>query len=57
MTPIQTRLMDLSLLSAGDRQWVDDYHTKVRATLAPLLADDKRALDYLIRETAPLPMA
>lgn len=55
MAPIQAKLLDLALLSACERAWLDHYHATVRDTLAPRLAHDARALAYLQRETAPLP--
>jgi Xaa-Pro aminopeptidase len=50
--PIDRRLIDLALLDAGERAWVDGYHAHVRAVLAPLLDSDDRA--WLEAATAPL---
>jgi hypothetical protein len=30
-SPLQTKLMDVSLMSPAELQWVDDYHTRVSA--------------------------
>jgi len=50
--PLERRLIDIAMLSPNQRQWVDDYHTKVRAVIAPQLDGD--ALDWLKAQTAPL---
>ena len=49
--PIDRRLIDPSLLDAGERAWVDAYHARVEAELAPLVAD---ARPSLARMCAPL---
>eukprot|EP00752_Nemacystus_decipiens_P016215 g14500.t1 len=55
MAPIQTKLIDATLLTAEERGWLDDYHATVLATLGPLLKDsDRDAYAYLVRETRPL---
>ncbi|MGZ8274533.1 MAG: M24 family metallopeptidase, partial [Burkholderiaceae bacterium] len=35
LCPIDTRCLDLSLLRADERAWINDYHATVRARLAP----------------------
>ena len=50
--PIARRLIDLALLDAGERGWIDGYHAQVRALLAPLLDSADRA--WLEAATAPL---
>ena len=50
--PIDRRLIDLALLNAGERDWIDDYHAQVHALLAPLLDGAARA--WLDPATAPL---
>ncbi|CAM9717427.1 unnamed protein product, partial [Hapterophycus canaliculatus] len=55
MAPIQTKLIDASLLTVPEREWLDDYHATVLKTLGPLLKDtDEEAYAYLVRETRPL---
>ncbi|CAN0432581.1 unnamed protein product, partial [Ectocarpus fasciculatus] len=54
MAPIQTKLIDVSLLTTQEREWLDDYHATVLATLGPLLKDNTEAFAYLVRETRPL---
>ena len=50
--PLERTLINLALLTAEERRWVDDYHVKVRHRLAPRL--DGAALAYLQRATEPL---
>ncbi|NML60407.1 aminopeptidase P family protein [Massilia sp. RP-1-19] len=38
LCPIDTRCMDLSILRADERAWINDYHATVRARLAPHVA-------------------
>lgn len=47
LCPIDTRLLDVSLLDAGEIAWLDGYHAEVRERLAPLLGDaaDRTWLD------------
>jgi len=52
MCPMQAKLIDVSLLTAREKKWINDYHMEVRAKVAPLLQNDQRALDWLKRETA-----
>ncbi|WP_324805627.1 aminopeptidase P family protein [Sphingomonas sp. LY29] len=50
--PIDRRLIDVAMLSDGERQWVDDYHTAVLAKLGPQLEGEDRT--WLEKECAPL---
>ncbi|XP_058127544.1 xaa-Pro aminopeptidase ApepP [Anopheles ziemanni] len=56
MCPIQTRLIDVSLLTAKERDQLNAYHRIVRETLTPLLRDlqDTETLAWLERETAAI---
>ena len=56
LCPIDTRLLDLSLLDATEIAWLDDYHATVHERLAPLLdnAADRAWLDL---RCAPLMQA
>jgi Xaa-Pro aminopeptidase len=49
---IDTRALQIDLLDAAERQWLDDYHAHVQAMLAPLLDADDRA--WLDARCAPL---
>ncbi|WP_026091916.1 aminopeptidase P family protein [Porphyrobacter sp. AAP82] len=50
--PLDRKLIEKGLLTAGEIAWVDGYHAEVRALLAPRLAGEELA--WLERETAPL---
>ncbi|KAI0796341.1 Creatinase/aminopeptidase [Irpex lacteus] len=54
MCPIHKNLIDVSLLSLREKQWVDDYHKEVFDKVSPLLKNDEKALKWLERETSPL---
>ncbi|KAF5351112.1 hypothetical protein D9756_008273 [Leucocoprinus leucothites] len=54
MSPIHKKLIDLGLLNDEEKAWVDNYHAEVWEKVSPLLRNDKRALDWLKRETTPL---
>ncbi|HKZ11736.1 MAG TPA: aminopeptidase P family protein [Rhodanobacteraceae bacterium] len=56
LCPIDTRLLEPSLLDATEIAWLDDYHASVRERLAPLLNDaaDRVWLDL---RCAPLKVA
>ena len=50
--PIDRRLIEKSLLTETEIDWLDDYHSKVRALIAPQLEGED--LDWLERQTQPL---
>jgi Xaa-Pro aminopeptidase len=52
LAPYDRALIDVALLTPGERAWIDDYHATVRATLTPLLDGDVRA--WLAAATEPL---
>uniref|UniRef100_A0A182PNQ4 Xaa-Pro aminopeptidase n=1 Tax=Anopheles epiroticus TaxID=199890 RepID=A0A182PNQ4_9DIPT len=56
MCPIQTRLIDVSLLTEKERNHLNEYHKTVLDTLGPLLreANDLETLAWLERETKPI---
>lgn len=54
MAPIQKSLIEMSLLSTSDIEWINTYHAEVRAKLQPLLENDPLALEYLLSETSSL---
>jgi Xaa-Pro aminopeptidase len=46
LAPFDRRLIEVSLLDAGERDWLNGYHQRVRETLSPALdGDDRRWLD------------
>jgi len=52
MCPFDRNLIDAALLNPDEREWVNDYHRRVRETLLPLL--DEAAADWLRSATLPL---
>jgi Xaa-Pro aminopeptidase len=52
LVPIDTRLVDPTLLLPPERDWLDAYHAHVHERLAPLVASETR--DWLARACAPL---
>ncbi|KAF3330158.1 Xaa-Pro aminopeptidase P [Carex littledalei] len=50
--PIQTKLVELSLLSPGEIKWLNDYHAQVWEKVSPLLHGE--ALDWLWKNTRPI---
>ena len=52
LCPIDTRLIDLDLLSAQERGWLNAYHARVDSSLAPRVAPETR--DWLARACAPI---
>jgi Xaa-Pro aminopeptidase len=57
VVPYERRLIELGLLTAEERAWIDAYHARVRESLGPLLAqrDQAAGVDaFLAAKTAPL---
>ena len=52
LCPLDRRLIDPGLLSAEERAWLNDYHARVRAALAPGL--EEAELRWLEAATAPI---
>lgn len=52
LAPIDRRLIDLALLDAGEREWLDAYHARVLKELKPLLPKETAA--WLKAACAPL---
>uniref|UniRef100_A0A1D1XFI7 Putative Xaa-Pro aminopeptidase P n=1 Tax=Anthurium amnicola TaxID=1678845 RepID=A0A1D1XFI7_9ARAE len=50
--PIQSKLVDLSLLSAAEVKWLNNYHSQVWEKVSPLL--DGPALKWLWNNTKPI---
>jgi Xaa-Pro aminopeptidase len=50
LCPIDTRCLEISLLTQEERDWLNDYHAQVKQRLSPLLDGD--ALGWLGRRTA-----
>ena len=43
LTPIDRRLIDATMLTEGERAWIDAYHARVAREIGPLLDDETRA--------------
>ncbi|CAM9578190.1 unnamed protein product [Chrysoparadoxa australica] len=55
MAPIQRNLIDASLLTSGEKEWLNKYQSEVKQTLLPLLTGvDPLACGYIERETVPV---
>jgi len=50
--PIDRRLIDAEVLSAGERDWLNAYHAEVRAKIGPRVSDGAR--EWLLSATEPL---
>ncbi|KAF8430517.1 hypothetical protein L210DRAFT_3069460 [Boletus edulis BED1] len=49
--PIQTSLINLSLLTLEEKKWLNEYHAEVESKVGPLLeGKDARALTWLKRK-------
>ncbi|WFD26778.1 Xaa-Pro aminopeptidase [Malassezia nana] len=53
LCPIQTKLIDPTLMTPEERAWVNEYHDEVLKKLRPRLEGDERALRWLEKECAP----
>jgi len=52
--PIQTKLIDVTLLSEAEKVWLNKYHAETWEKVSPLLVNEHRALEWLKRECTPL---
>ena len=52
MFPYDGKLIDLSLMTPEEINWVNDYHKKVYARLSPLLDEEEKA--WLKEKTSPI---
>lgn len=56
LVPFQLKMIDLSLLTEGEIEWIDDYHQKVKDEVGPLVEkQDPEAYKWLVKQTEPLP--
>ena len=53
MVPYCRKLIDETLLTEGEKKWLNEYNELVWNKTSGLLADDPLALEYLKRETQP----
>ncbi|KAI1789426.1 Creatinase/aminopeptidase [Ganoderma leucocontextum] len=54
LCPMGKNLIDTSLLSVREKEWLNAYHEETQEKVAPLLKNDERALKWLQRECSPL---
>ncbi|KAI0646631.1 Creatinase/aminopeptidase [Trametes meyenii] len=54
LCPMGKNLIDVSLLSIKEREWLDAYHAEILQKVGPLVEKDERALRWLKRECSPL---
>ncbi|XP_076241429.1 xaa-Pro aminopeptidase ApepP [Calliopsis andreniformis] len=56
LVPIQTKLLDVSLLTDAEIEYLNKYHAKCLSTLTPLLQGphNAQALEWLQKETRPI---
>lgn len=54
MIPIQKNLIDVSLMTAQELDWLDNYHREVQEKVAPLLEEDSPAMKWLVKSCAPI---
>ncbi|KAG0219555.1 hypothetical protein BGX31_011291 [Mortierella sp. GBA43] len=52
--PIQTRMIEKSLLSTAEVQWINQYHAECLDKVTPYLKKDSLGLGWLQREAVPL---
>eukprot|EP00040_Diaphanoeca_grandis_P036975 m.238840 g.238840 ORF g.238840 m.238840 type:complete len:609 (-) comp33730_c0_seq12:94-1920(-) len=54
--PIQAKMINIDLLSPSEISWIDEYHTKTQAAIAPLLQQQGRteALAWMEKHTRAL---
>lgn len=55
LVPFDNRLLDLSLMSAAEVEWLDAYHQRVAGVIAPLLQGAE--CDWLLQATRPVGIA
>lgn len=53
MTPMCRKLIDASLLSTREKEWLNDYHAEVLDKTKRFFTDDELTTKWLERECAP----
>lgn len=54
LCPIDTRLLELDIMTNQEIEWINTYHARVAEEIAPLLEGDD--LSWLKERTAPIPL-
>lgn len=55
LCPYDKNLLDFSLLTAADREYINEYHKRVWTELSPKLFEEESVLAWLKEATSPLP--
>jgi len=53
MVPMCRKLIDVTLLSDGEKKWLNDYHTEVLEKTKGYFEKDELTMAWLKRETQP----
>ena len=53
LVPMCRKMIDVSLLSHKETQWLNDYHKETLEKTGPFFKDDQRTMKWLERECAP----
>ena len=54
MIPIQKSLIDVSLMTDKELDWLDSYHKEVFDKVSPLLEEDSPAMKWLAKSCEPI---
>ncbi|KAI0765194.1 Creatinase/aminopeptidase [Fomes fomentarius] len=54
LCPMGKNLIDASLLSEKEKEWLNAYHEEILEKVSPLVQKDERALKWLQRECSPI---
>jgi Xaa-Pro aminopeptidase len=54
MTPLCKKLINETLLTPKEKDWVNSYHAEIFAKTERYFKDDERTLKWLTRETEPM---
>jgi Xaa-Pro aminopeptidase len=54
MAPLCRNLIDKSLLTAAEIDWINAYHNEVLEKLTPFVKDNDETLAWLKKETLPI---
>ncbi len=54
MVPMCRKLIDVSLLTEAEKEWINNYHAEVDEKTKTFFEGDERTMKWLKRETQPL---
>ena len=54
MVPMCQKLINATLLSKDEKEWLNDYHEEVFQKTSSFFKEDARTVKWLRRETAPI---